>query len=140
MNSLFPCDHGAATHSCIMHDTGRGTLCKSAPGYYPLDGWSYYVARRHAMGPELDMGPIFLARPTSEMTQPDPIQNKHETLDPIQPDPFMHDFYFASSCRILLLTGTSNARGLRKNRDLRPISRFIWEMMHVRSIVTTECE
>ena len=27
MNPLFPCDHGAATHSCIMHDTGRGTLC-----------------------------------------------------------------------------------------------------------------
>ena len=24
MNALFPCDHGAATHSCIMHDTGRG--------------------------------------------------------------------------------------------------------------------
>jgi len=23
----FPCDHGAATHSCIMHDTGRGRLC-----------------------------------------------------------------------------------------------------------------
>jgi len=33
MNPLFPipCDHGAATHSCIMHDTGRGTLCKNAP-------------------------------------------------------------------------------------------------------------
>ena len=30
MNPLFPCDHGAATHSCIMHDTGRGTLCKNA--------------------------------------------------------------------------------------------------------------
>jgi len=29
MNLLFPCD-GAATHSCIMHDTGRGTLCKNA--------------------------------------------------------------------------------------------------------------
>jgi len=29
---LFPCDHGAATHSCIMHDTGRGTLCKNAKG------------------------------------------------------------------------------------------------------------
>ena len=27
-----PCDHGAATHSCIMHDTGRGTLCKNANG------------------------------------------------------------------------------------------------------------
>ena len=32
MNPLFPCDHGAATHSCIMHDTGRGTLCKNANG------------------------------------------------------------------------------------------------------------
>jgi len=32
MNPLFPCDHGAATHSCIMHDTGRGTLCKNARG------------------------------------------------------------------------------------------------------------
>ena len=32
MNPLFPCDHGAATHSCIMHDTGRGTLCKTANG------------------------------------------------------------------------------------------------------------
>ena len=32
MNPLFPCDHGAATHSCIMHDTRRGTLCKKAPG------------------------------------------------------------------------------------------------------------
>ena len=30
MNPLFPCDHGAATHSCIRHDTGRGTLCKNA--------------------------------------------------------------------------------------------------------------
>jgi len=30
MNPLFPCDHGAVTHSCIMHDTGRGTLCKNA--------------------------------------------------------------------------------------------------------------
>jgi len=30
MNSLFPRDHGAATHSCIMHDTERGTLCKNA--------------------------------------------------------------------------------------------------------------
>jgi len=30
MNPLFPCDHGAATHSCIMHDTGRGTFCKNA--------------------------------------------------------------------------------------------------------------
>jgi len=29
MNPLSPCDHGAATHSCIMHDTGRGTLCKN---------------------------------------------------------------------------------------------------------------
>ena len=26
MNPLFPCDHGAATHLCIMHDTGRGAL------------------------------------------------------------------------------------------------------------------
>jgi len=33
MNPLFPCDHGAATHSRIMHDTGRGTLCKNANGY-----------------------------------------------------------------------------------------------------------
>jgi len=32
MNPLFPCDHGAATHSCIMHDTGHGTLCKNANG------------------------------------------------------------------------------------------------------------
>ena len=24
MNPLFPCDHEAATHSCIMHDTGCG--------------------------------------------------------------------------------------------------------------------
>ena len=32
MNLLFPCDHEAATHSCIMHDTGRGTLCKNANG------------------------------------------------------------------------------------------------------------
>jgi len=32
MNPLFPCDHGAATHSCIMHDPGRGTLCKNAHG------------------------------------------------------------------------------------------------------------
>ena len=31
MNPLFPCDDGAATHySCVMHDTGRGTLCKNA--------------------------------------------------------------------------------------------------------------
>ena len=30
MNPLFPCDHRAATHSCIMHDTGLGTLCKNA--------------------------------------------------------------------------------------------------------------
>jgi len=30
MNPLFPCDHWAATHSCIMHDTGRVTLCKIA--------------------------------------------------------------------------------------------------------------
>jgi len=32
MNPLFPCDHGAATHSCIIHDTGRGTVCKNANG------------------------------------------------------------------------------------------------------------
>ena len=34
MNPLFPCDHGTATatHSCIMHDTGHGTLCKIANG------------------------------------------------------------------------------------------------------------
>jgi len=32
MNRLFPCDHGAATQSCIMHDPGRGTLCKNAVG------------------------------------------------------------------------------------------------------------
>ena len=32
MNPLFPCDHGAATHLCIMHDTGRGTLCKMRTG------------------------------------------------------------------------------------------------------------
>ena len=32
MNPLFPCDHGAATHSWIMHDTGGGTLCKNANG------------------------------------------------------------------------------------------------------------
>jgi len=32
MNPLFPCDHGAATHSCIMHDPGRGTLCKNVGG------------------------------------------------------------------------------------------------------------
>ena len=30
MNPLFPCDHGATTHSCIMHDPGRSTLCKNA--------------------------------------------------------------------------------------------------------------
>jgi len=30
MNLLFPCDHGAATHSCIMHEVGRGTVCKNA--------------------------------------------------------------------------------------------------------------
>ena len=38
MNPLFSCDHGAATHSCSMHDTGRGTLCKNAtrlPVRYP---------------------------------------------------------------------------------------------------------
>ena len=33
----FPCDHGAATHSCIMHDTGRGTLCKNAARYTDYD-------------------------------------------------------------------------------------------------------
>jgi len=34
MNPLFPCDHGAATHSCIMHDTKRGRLhyVKMRPG------------------------------------------------------------------------------------------------------------
>ena len=32
MNPLFQCDHGAATHSCIMHDTRRDTLCKNANG------------------------------------------------------------------------------------------------------------
>ena len=32
MNPPFPCDHGAATHSCIMHDTGCGTSCKNANG------------------------------------------------------------------------------------------------------------
>ena len=31
MNPLFPCDHGAATHSCIMHEVGRGTVCKMLP-------------------------------------------------------------------------------------------------------------
>jgi len=32
MNPLFPCDHGAATHSCITHEVGRGMvgLCKNA--------------------------------------------------------------------------------------------------------------
>ena len=34
MNPLFSCDHEAATHSCIMHDTGRGTLCKNASGLW----------------------------------------------------------------------------------------------------------
>jgi len=35
MNPRFPCDHhhGAATHSCIMHNTGRGTFCKNATGF-----------------------------------------------------------------------------------------------------------
>ena len=32
MNPLFPCDHGAATHSCIMHELGRGTVCKNTAG------------------------------------------------------------------------------------------------------------
>jgi len=32
MNPLFLCDHGAATHSCIMHDTGLDKLCKNANG------------------------------------------------------------------------------------------------------------
>jgi len=32
MNPLFPCDHGDATHSCIEHEVGRGTVCKNAPG------------------------------------------------------------------------------------------------------------
>ena len=31
MNPLCPCDHGDATHSCIMHDPGRGTLYKNTP-------------------------------------------------------------------------------------------------------------
>ena len=30
MNPLFPCDHGTATHSCIMHEVGRGMVCKNA--------------------------------------------------------------------------------------------------------------
>ena len=33
MNPLFPCDHGAATHWCIMHYTGRGTLCNKKLSY-----------------------------------------------------------------------------------------------------------
>ena len=36
MNPIFPCDRGAATHSCIMHDPGRGTLCKNAPRTSPV--------------------------------------------------------------------------------------------------------
>ena len=32
MNSLFPCDHGVATNSCIMHEVARGTVCKNALG------------------------------------------------------------------------------------------------------------
>ena len=38
MNPLFPCDHGAATHSCIMHDTGRGALCKNVIGCHERTG------------------------------------------------------------------------------------------------------
>ena len=38
MNTLFPCDHGAATHSCIMHDTGCGTLRKNANGCHEGTG------------------------------------------------------------------------------------------------------
>ena len=34
--------------------------------------------------------------------------------------------------------GTSNAGGVFKNRDFRPISRFISEMIQERAIVTTE--
>ena len=37
--------------------------------------------------PYVDVGRIFL-------TQPNPTQNYHETLDPIQLDPFLHDFQF----------------------------------------------
>jgi len=37
------------------------------------------------------------------------------------------------------LTGTSNARGM-KNRDFRPSSRFISEMIQDRAIVTMEGE
>ena len=42
MNPLFLCDHGAATHSCIMHDTGRGTLCKNADGCRDRGGLERY--------------------------------------------------------------------------------------------------
>ena len=38
---------------------------------------------------ELDVGPIFLTRPTSEVIQPDPTQNLYETLDPTQPTHFV---------------------------------------------------
>jgi len=36
MNPLFPCNHGVATHSCIMHDLVCGTLCKNAYGHAVL--------------------------------------------------------------------------------------------------------
>jgi len=34
VNPLFPCDHGAATHSCIMHEVGRGMVCKNASQHW----------------------------------------------------------------------------------------------------------
>ena len=37
-------------------------------------------------------------------------------------------------------TGVSNARGVWKNHDFQPISRFISEMMQDRAIVTMEGE
>jgi len=40
MNPLFPCDHGAATQSCIMHELGRGTVCKNATG--TTFGWDNF--------------------------------------------------------------------------------------------------
>ena len=52
---------------------------------------------------ELDVGPVFLTRPTSEVSQPDLTQNWHETLDPTQPDYLCTIFSFAISCRILQL-------------------------------------
>jgi len=33
MNPLLTCDHGAATQPCIMHEVGRGMVCKNAPGF-----------------------------------------------------------------------------------------------------------